>query len=128
MMTLETIATKNIKQSMHQIQNPGLVFENVFREINTIFKSLFKQYGATFSDFDSFLTTKEPEIKANLTKLEQKINSNVYGLFRNSQLSTAEYNSWQKSLIEWKKLHLSALRFFEICEFGHDMVTHKHSN
>ncbi len=105
------------------VQNPMLVFEHVYREIDLLFEALYRRYDATFDDLVGFLRDREPEVLDRIQESESLIDSDVYGEFRAGRLVDTQFRHWKHCLDTWANTLRSALRLFEVSQYGEEMVT-----
>jgi hypothetical protein len=105
------------------VQNPMLVFEHVYREIDHLFEALYRRYDATFDDLADFLRHREPNVLDRIQTFESQIDSDVYGTFRDGRLSDTQFRHWKQRLEMWASTLRSALRLFEVSQYGEEMVT-----
>ena len=119
--------TKEIKKPK-RIANPSLLLQRVMLEIDTIFSGFYEHYGATSNDFELFMQKNLPGTAKKITDFEQMVDTDIYDRFKKKRLSYKSFSAWQKSLHSWRDALVSALRYFELDQFGEDMVMRFHNN
>lgn len=99
---------------MKLICNPDILLLSTINKIDRLYQRLEYGTGASVGDCETYLREREPRLWSEIDKAWQSVDTDIFRLYLEGNLSEADMRSWQNHLRKWYQSLRAAIELYRL--------------